>query len=94
MGNLEDILRGHAKRHGIIRQIEAVGVVEAATREVERFILKEDFEIISFKEGTLKIGVDSSVGKNEIALNFSKELKKEHGIKRIRFEQSRNLADW
>jgi hypothetical protein len=85
MGNLGDSLQKHAKRLGISRQVEAVGVVEAATKEIEKYVDSDQFEVISFKDGVLKIGVDSASAKNEIQLKFSQKFKKEWDIKRLVF---------
>lgn len=74
MGNLGDILKSHAKRLGIARQVEAVGVVEAATKEIEKFVPREDFEVVSFKDGNLKVNVNSSSAANEIQLNVKTNL--------------------
>jgi hypothetical protein len=87
MGNLGDSLLRHAKKLGIEKQVKAVGVVEAAGAEIERYIPTSEFEVISFKDGVLKVGVDSATAKNEINLRISSEFKKSYGIKRLRFEQ-------
>jgi len=42
---------------GASRQVEAAGVVEAAQKELEKYVPAEDFEVISFNRGTLKIKV-------------------------------------
>lgn len=72
MGNLGDSLKKHAERHGIARQIEAVDVIEKATEEIAKFVPKEDFEVVSFNRGALKIKVKSSVVASEIRSNVSR----------------------
>lgn len=68
---------------GIERQVEAVGVVEQAQKEIGKYIPEEDFEVISFNRGTLKVKVKSSVVANEINLK-KKEIQKNGLIKNIR----------
>lgn len=76
MGNLGDILKQRIKTIGAERQVEAAGIVEAATKEIAKYIPREDFEVISFNRGVLKVGVSSSSVSSEI--NFNKEkIKKE-----------------
>jgi hypothetical protein len=87
MGNLGDSLQKHANRLGISRQVKAVGVVEASNVEISKYIKQEEFEVISFKDGVLKVGTESSSAQNYITLNFSDAIKKEYGIKRFRFEK-------
>lgn len=72
MGNLGDSLQKHAKRLGIEKQVEAVGVVEKATEEIAKYIPREDFEVISFKDGVLKITVNSSAAASEINMTAGK----------------------
>ena len=85
MGNLEDILKKHAKRLGIERQVEAVGVVEVAAKEVEKYASKEEFEVISFKEGVLKIGTFSGSAASSIRLGLDQAFLKKYQIKRVVF---------
>lgn len=75
MGNLEDLLKKHAKRLGIDRQVEAVGVVEEATKIIAKYISREDFEVISFKDHKLKIYVSSPVVANQMSLYSSQIIK-------------------
>ncbi|MDD3480913.1 MAG: DciA family protein [Patescibacteria group bacterium] len=75
MGNLGDALEKHAERLGIARQVEAADVVERATKEIAKFIPREDFEVVSFNRGTLKIKVKSSVVASEIRMREA-ELRK------------------
>lgn len=76
MGNLGDILKQRIKAIGAERQVEAAGIVEAATKEIAKYIPREDFKVISFNRGVLKVGVSSSSVSSEI--NFNKEkIKKE-----------------
>lgn len=66
MGNFDDLLKKHAKRLGIERQVEAVGVVEKATVEISRIVPREDFKVVSFKDGVLRVAVCSSVVASEL----------------------------
>jgi hypothetical protein len=84
MGNLDNVLKKKMKGLGISRQVEAAGVVEKATEEIAKFIPREDFEVVSFNRGTLKIKAKSSVVANEIQ-SKSKSLKKRIVIKSLRF---------
>ena len=94
MGNLGDSLEKHAKRLGISKQVEAVGVVEIATKEIARFMPDDVFEVISFNAGNLKIGADSSSVKNEISLNLSPVFKKRYSIKRLVFSSMPERHDF
>ncbi len=76
MGNLDDILAKKMKQLGISRQVEAVGVVEAAQKEIAKFIPEEDFEVISYKDKILKIKASSSVVATEISFYKTKILEK------------------
>jgi hypothetical protein len=87
MGNLGSILNEHAKRLGIEKQVEAVGVVEAATKEIEKYISREDFEVISFKAGALKIWAKSSVVAAEI-MGFGENIKT-NNIRRVQITNNR-----
>lgn len=82
MGNIGEELKKSLNKLGITRQVEAVGVVEQAREEIAKYIPAEDFEVISFKNGTLKIATKSSVVANEIQARISK-IKKNTLIKRI-----------
>lgn len=87
MGNLDNILKKKIKSLGIERQVEAVGVVEAATEEIAKLMPKEDFEIVSFKDGVIKIYTNSSEASSEIQLRSAEILKNLNfgeKIKRIR----------
>lgn len=81
MGNFDDILKKKINQMGIGRQVEAVGVVERAREEIAKYLPAEDFEVISFNRGTLKVKVSSSVVANELQFitsdlkNAIKELK-------------------
>ena len=66
MGDFDDILKKKFNQMGIGRQVEAVGVVEQATKEISKYIPKGDFEVVSFNRGTLKVKVANSVVANEI----------------------------
>ncbi len=70
MGNLDDTLKKHAKRLGIERQVEAVGVVEKAQKEIAKYIPEEDFEVISYNRDVLKVRVASSVVASELQINL------------------------
>jgi hypothetical protein len=85
MGNLGDILSKKFKSLGIERQVEAVGVVEQSQKEIEKIVPKEDFEVISFNRGVLKIGVDSNSLASELRLKIDRNFQKKHGIKRVIF---------
>lgn len=69
MGNLGDTLAKKLKQLGIERQVEAAGVVEAAQNEIEKYLDKEDFEIISFVNNVLKVVTSSSSAASELNLN-------------------------
>jgi hypothetical protein len=84
MGNLDDTLNRHAKILGIEKQVEAVGVVEKATEVIAKYIPREDFEVISFKDGVLKVGVDNNIVGNELALCSNQILK---GLKSIKISR-------
>lgn len=84
MGNLGNILKKHAKRLGIERQVEAVGVVEEATKVISKYIPKEDFEVISFKDGVLKIKTESSAAANEIQLRKGDVIRDVGSVKLVR----------
>lgn len=88
MGNINDLLQGSLNRLGIARQVEAVGVVEKATEEIAKYIPKEDFEVISFKDGILKISARSSVVAGEISYKKELILKvlKNHKTKEVRIK--------
>ncbi len=81
MGNLGDVLAKKIKSMGIDRQVEAVGVVEQAQKEIAKYIPEEDFEVVSFNRGTLKIKAKSSVVAAEIRIHFKKFTKE---IKNLR----------
>lgn len=83
MGNLDDALKKHAKRFGIDRQVEAVGIVERAQKEIAKYIPEEDFEVISYNRGTLKVKVVSSVVANELQIQIN-NIKKTLNINLIR----------
>jgi len=72
VGNLGDILKQRIKAMGAERQVEAAGVVEAAQKEIAKYIPEEDFEVVSFNRGTLKVRVKSSVVASELRLVASK----------------------
>lgn len=84
MSNIGKELEKALNRRGIKRQVEAVGVVEVAQKEVAQFIAPEDFEVISFKDGVLKIKAESSVVACEIQMALPKILKSSDLIKKIR----------
>lgn len=84
MGNLKGILAKKMKQLGIDRQVEAAGVVEAAQKEIAKYIPKEDFEVISFKGDTLKILTKSPAVSSEIFLNKTKIIEKITSIKKIK----------
>lgn len=84
MGNLESILKKKIKEMGAERQVEAAGVVEAAQKEIAKYIPKEDFEVISFNRGTLKVKVKSSVVASELQMVRSKiNIEKMKNIKTV-----------
>ncbi len=66
MGNLGNILKNKIEELGISKQVEAVDIVERATKEIAKFIPAEDFEVVSFNKGIIKIAVKSSSVANEI----------------------------
>jgi len=72
LGNLEEVLRKKIKQMGAERQVEAAGVVEAAQKELAKYIPEEDFEVISFNRGALKIRARSSVVASEIKMAEAK----------------------
>jgi len=76
MGNLGEILKKKIKSMGVERQVEAAGVVEAAQKEIAKYIPEEDFEVVSFNRGTLKIKVNSSSAASELQM-ASHKIKKE-----------------
>jgi hypothetical protein len=76
MGNLDDTLNRHAKRLGIEKQVEAVGVVEKATEVIAKYIPREDFEVISFKDKKIKICPSSASAASQILLTDS-QIKKD-----------------
>jgi hypothetical protein len=84
MGNLGEILKGSVARLGITRQIEAVDIVEKATEEIAKFIPREDFEVISFNRGTLKIKTRHPAVSSEIMMSKSHLLSQLPVIKKIR----------
>ena len=61
---------------GAERQVEAAGVVEAAQKEIAKYIPKEDFEVVSFNNGVLKIKVSNAVVANEILIKIKNSMKK------------------
>lgn len=75
----------HAKRHGIERQVTAAGVVEETTAEISKILAPEDFEVISFKDGVLKIEANSASAKSEMQLGLSQKFRRKNTIKRIVF---------
>lgn len=89
MGNLDNVLKKKIRSLGIARQVEAAGVVEAATAEIAKYIPREDFEVISFKNGVLKLGVASSATASELQLIKEKvigALGREYEIRRIIYQ--------
>lgn len=84
MGNLDNILKNNLKRMGIARQVEAVDVVERATKELEKYISKEDFEVISFNRGILKVKVVSSVVASEVQMRAQKIKREIEEIESVR----------
>lgn len=85
MGNLGEILKGSVARLGITRQVEAVDIVEKATTEIEKIIPREDFEVVSFKDGVLKIYTPSSSAASQIKLSLSSNFLNSNKIKRLVF---------
>ena len=85
MGNFDDILKKKLNSLGISRQVEAAGVVEAARKEIAKFIPEEDFEVVSFNRRILKINTSSAVVANEIILNSDKFFLTKYHIKKIIF---------
>lgn len=85
MGNIDKELKKRLRSLGVERQVESAGVVEAATAEIAKYIPKEDFEVISFKDGILKVEAPSSAAASELRMSFS-TIKKSLGnsVKRIR----------
>lgn len=76
MGNLDDILSKKIKQLGIERQVDAVGVVEKAQKEIAKYIPEDDFEVVSYKNYTLKISVQSAAVASEISGHKNEILKK------------------
>lgn len=66
MGNLGEILKNRIQKMGATRQVEAAGIVEAAQREISKYVPEEDFEVVSFNRGTLKIKAKNAVVASEI----------------------------
>lgn len=66
MGNLDETLSKKIKQLGIERQVEAVGVVEDAVKEITKIVPREDFEVVSYKNEVLKVSVTSSVAASEL----------------------------
>ncbi len=87
MGNLDNILKKKLKSLGIARQVEAADVVERAQKELEKYIPKEDFEVISFNRGVLKVKVASSVVASEIQMRVQKIKEEIEEVKNIRVGQ-------
>jgi hypothetical protein len=87
MGNLGEILQKKIRQMGAERQVEAAGVVEAAQKEIAKYIPEEDFEVVSFNRGTLKVKVKNSVVASELNLNCN-SIKKIIQIKSIKIEIS------
>lgn len=86
MGNLGDALQKSINRLGVARQVEAVGVVEQATAEIAKHIPTEDFEVVSFNRGTLKVKVANSAAANELQYKSNDIKRTISEIKNIRFE--------
>lgn len=88
MGNLDDTLAKRMKQLGIKRQVDAAGVVEAAEKEIAKILPREDFEVISFKDGTLKVYVVSSPAANELQMHRDEIIEQlmniDEKLKRIR----------
>lgn len=84
MGNLGDVLKKKINRMGISRQVEAAGIVEKARKEIAKYIPEEDFEVISYNRGTLKVKAKSSVVASEIRLRLGAKLTKKISIERVR----------
>jgi hypothetical protein len=85
MGNLGGILKEHAERLGIKKQVEAVGIVEKATEEIAKYIPRGDFEVVSFKGGALKVCANSASAAAEINQSATQIIKDvaDANIKRI-----------
>lgn len=80
--DIKDILKGSLERLGVAKQVEAAVVVEKATEEIAKFIPKEDFEVVSFKDGVLKIKTANSNVSNEIRYRVSQL---SAGVKKIKY---------
>ena len=83
VGDIEETLTKRLNQLGIRRQVDAAGVVEAAEKEIAKILPREDFEVISFKNGTLKVFTASSPAANELQLSSAKIHKTSPSIKRI-----------
>lgn len=85
MGNILENLKDTIHIMGISRQVEAVGVVERAVKEIATFIPTEDFEVVSFNRGALKIATDSTIVAGEIKMRLGQEFLEKNEIKRLVF---------
>jgi len=88
MGDFDDILKKKLNQMGIGRQVEAVGVVERATEEIAKIIPREDFEVVSFNRGTLKVKVANSVVANEITAQKNRVINNLEQVKTLTITQS------
>jgi hypothetical protein len=72
MSNFENILSKRIQELGIERQVEAVGVVEDAVKVIAEILPRQDFEVISFKDGVLKVAVASCAAASELQISSAK----------------------
>lgn len=92
MGNLDDTLSKKMKQLGIERQVEAAGAVEKATKEITKTINKDDFKVISFNNGIIKIATSSSVVASEIQAKAHNIMSSNRNIDHIKIIL-RNITD-
>jgi hypothetical protein len=84
MGNISAELEKSLNRLGIKRQVEAVGLVEKTENLIAEKFPREDFQVVSFNRGTLKIVVASAPMASEMQF-LSHRIKIENAeIKRIK----------
>lgn len=84
MSNLQDVIAKKMERMGISRQVEAVGVVERATAEIAKLIPRDDFRVISYKDGVLRVYFISATVASEVFAQKSSLLKK-IGVSKIKY---------
>jgi hypothetical protein len=84
MGNISVELEKSLNRLGIKRQVDAVGVVEKVSNYLGELFPREDFEVISFNRGTVKIATKSGALASEIQAQAFRIKNISEIIKRVR----------